>query len=751
MSIYKHGQLIITLKSDLCAGSGYSYAGVVDRDTCYDEYGIPYIPGRRIKGCMREAAESILQFDDNDIVRLFGSKGSKEGSGLRIDNAYIENYDQIKDYLAGHSVCTAQEILDRYTRVTGQTRLYDGVADPGSLRYTRSVNHYDPMEQDKNNPKELVFVAEFVCDDDEKTWKMIENVAKATRHIGLKRNRGLGNVWIEVKEAVDPQKPSDSDIHSEIDPYIECSDTKDGRVIISYAVRNVQPLMISRNMEDESADYIPGQQVIGLLAGRYLKDSEKKAEDDAFKDLFLNGKSIFSNLYPCDGYNIYYPAPDYLNRLKKSKKIVYNIGADLPAKNDISDAENFWYEEGNQPKKLKGKYVAWIDANTVAVFEVKKDIIYHHSHKNTHETENGKEEGILYSMEVIRRGQMFAGTITVPKEHVALIKSLLLDGELSFGKSRTAQYGKCQLVNLEEIKNRITKAEANNPVGENEAEHTESLFAAGRDVVVTFLSDVLINGKDGNPTVFCEDVRSAVAGELKIENISSDKYISSVQVTTATGYMGTWNLRRPAIPAIKAGSFLTFHLEKELSDAKNCIGERTLEGYGQIRIDYADGCRFDGIKEIDPTVIIDSDIDEDIGSKANKLIVPIIYDRWLERKINDAITGKNKVNVTNTAAGRFALMLRESVAEAGDGHEKEAFVEFTKRINSIKSESTKNEGKRLLKRIDDTAFLSMHDEAAESLEKDLTQLGKKISRDELMRRWPQYIMAILTDRKYKGR
>ena len=52
----KKAKIKITLKSDLCAGSGYSYAGIIDSDICYSKNGIPYIPARRIKGCLREAA-----------------------------------------------------------------------------------------------------------------------------------------------------------------------------------------------------------------------------------------------------------------------------------------------------------------------------------------------------------------------------------------------------------------------------------------------------------------------------------------------------------------------------------------------------------------------------------------------------------------------------------------------------------------------------------------------------------------------
>ena len=86
----------ITLQSDLCVGSGYSYAGVIDSDVTSDRYGIPYIPARRLKGCMREAAEMISAVLQPDAIsNLFGKRGQKMPGKLYIENARIKNYASI--------------------------------------------------------------------------------------------------------------------------------------------------------------------------------------------------------------------------------------------------------------------------------------------------------------------------------------------------------------------------------------------------------------------------------------------------------------------------------------------------------------------------------------------------------------------------------------------------------------------------------------------------------------------------------
>ena len=46
----------IELLSDMCVSDGGIYNSAIDTDICYDEYGFPYIPAKRLKGCLRECA-----------------------------------------------------------------------------------------------------------------------------------------------------------------------------------------------------------------------------------------------------------------------------------------------------------------------------------------------------------------------------------------------------------------------------------------------------------------------------------------------------------------------------------------------------------------------------------------------------------------------------------------------------------------------------------------------------------------------
>ena len=77
-------KLRITLRSDLCAGSGESFGNSVDTDICISDAGLPYIPARRLKGCLRAEAVQLKKYGsklatDENIQRLFGGKNGFEG------------------------------------------------------------------------------------------------------------------------------------------------------------------------------------------------------------------------------------------------------------------------------------------------------------------------------------------------------------------------------------------------------------------------------------------------------------------------------------------------------------------------------------------------------------------------------------------------------------------------------------------------------------------------------------------------
>lgn len=88
----------IELKTDLCASNGMSAGNSLDNDLCFDSFGLPVIPGRRLRGILRQGAQFLQEnriLSAEDVAAMFGSNLGAEGS-ITIGNAELENAQGIK-------------------------------------------------------------------------------------------------------------------------------------------------------------------------------------------------------------------------------------------------------------------------------------------------------------------------------------------------------------------------------------------------------------------------------------------------------------------------------------------------------------------------------------------------------------------------------------------------------------------------------------------------------------------------------
>ena len=571
------GKIKVELRSDLCAGSGYSYAGVIDSDVSYDEYGIPFIPARRLKGCLREAAKIVCP---DAVDALFGKTGDNGTKSILLENGRIEEYELIAEELEGVrgtkqeevSYLTPQNILTMYTGIRAQTKLCADtkVAERNSLRYTRVVGQYDPLK----SKTALCFFATVEFEDIYK--EHLERIAKATRNMGMNRNRGLGSVrcsLIGVQEAKTCGNiPADEE-------------NGDERVCLAYVLRNQAPMVLSSDNAEVSDSYISGKSILGNLAGAYLREEGKSAEEKEFRELFLDGTTLFTNanltVPPKEDRNSaaqwpdYTPAPLYLNRLKKTKALI-NCLMDHKDTPPERKAE-YDTEKGNLPKKLKTHYVHEQEPNVFDIVEPEREILYH----------NSKRE-LLYSQEALKEGQYFKGKIYTKRKYALLLKELLANTHLSFGKSKTAQYGTCVL--------------AAESTGEN-VKGEDFSGEGGERIAVVMDSDAIFLDEVGRYTVEFEKVKELIGKHFSIPYDKKDVDEKSIlQTKEVTGYNTTWNLRRPGVPAVKAGSVLVFTIPSGQSwswqqEADQLfVGERNLEGYGQVRMQPKVRMRFRRIR-----------------------------------------------------------------------------------------------------------------------------------------------------------
>lgn len=182
----------ITLHSDLCAGNGESRGNAVDTDIVLTAAGLPRIPARRLKGCLRAAAGELAALGDEAAAytaELFGDKVGRQGC-LWVGDAALPQEAAFTAWLKQNPAWADHSRVEQlYTDVRGQTRLKDGVADDGSLRFTRVLGQYDPLDK----TKALVFEAPVRLENaSPEAVRLLEHCCAATRHMGTHRNRGPG-------------------------------------------------------------------------------------------------------------------------------------------------------------------------------------------------------------------------------------------------------------------------------------------------------------------------------------------------------------------------------------------------------------------------------------------------------------------------------------------------------------------------------------------------------------------------------
>lgn len=173
--------------SDWHCGSGLSAGADVDALVIKDKNNLPFVPGKTMKGLIREAVESIVAFrgenkKEESIKAAFGCFDDKDNSckgAMFFTNAELEEkeanaivYNKLQDFL--------------YHSIASTAIKEDGVAKDHSLRKMQVVVPCKLEGKIKDVPSDMV--------DD------IIDGLKFIKRIGVNRNRGLGRCKITVKE-----------------------------------------------------------------------------------------------------------------------------------------------------------------------------------------------------------------------------------------------------------------------------------------------------------------------------------------------------------------------------------------------------------------------------------------------------------------------------------------------------------------------------------------------------------------------
>ena len=206
--------LKLTFESSCLVGSGEGFGALIDSDIVFDDYGIPYIPAKRIKGCLRDSAIEVCDmltlsgFKLFDLSRentesrykivsyLFGNPGKEYPAPSYFSNLYIEDYFDIVSWLKylmqqHKEIISKESVINHFTEIRQQTSIDEntGTAKEHSLRTIRvakkGITFTGTIELEE-------FLPEYV--------DLLSLSCLNLRRIGTKRNRGFGKVKCRLYE-----------------------------------------------------------------------------------------------------------------------------------------------------------------------------------------------------------------------------------------------------------------------------------------------------------------------------------------------------------------------------------------------------------------------------------------------------------------------------------------------------------------------------------------------------------------------
>lgn len=186
----------ISFHSDWHTGSGLSSGSDVDALVIKDQDNLPYVPGKTIKGLLKNAALDLFELRSekpaesdfiNEVFGFFDGKEKHESKTHTKADAFFTNAylsDELREKTRNY------KLQQHFYRDLASTAIdEDGIAKDGSLRrievtipctLTGEIYHVD-----------------------EKFENDISNCMRMVKQLGLNRNRGFGRCTIELLKKED--------------------------------------------------------------------------------------------------------------------------------------------------------------------------------------------------------------------------------------------------------------------------------------------------------------------------------------------------------------------------------------------------------------------------------------------------------------------------------------------------------------------------------------------------------------------
>ncbi len=596
-------EISIRLLSDLCCYSGEVYNTTVDTDVVYDDYGLPYIPAKRLKGCIREAALELYEMGLMPHYNaIFGKEGS-DASAFTISNARVENYDakvkELKQFEKTDFV-NQQNVLSLYTYLRTQTAVdtNTGTAIENSLRTLRVLK------------KGLIFNANVDLENSE-YFEEFKNAVSMVKHMGVSRTRGLGLVELKVENSL--STPIDHVLFKE-------NELKDENKI-SYTIHLNSPLICksAQGNQAKTEDYIAGSKVLGLIARSMGSGAYQKIMNDI----------VVSNAYVSLNGNRSLPGRNSLQKIKNQSYV--------DGKMDIVDM--MYFKNDNDKEQRTPANIDYMTEKN-EVLSVEEQISYHHQRPSDKSIGRAtSREGQFYQLASICESQTFKGWIYANRETAKQIMNAVSKlGQVRMGYGRNSEFGQIDFT-LDSVKDATSK---------------DTLI---HDADLLLASDVILYNDNGMLVADVNVLKDYLNAYFGVDDIEIDTPF--ISYNTIGGFNVTWKRKKQIFSALAKASCMKIHSDTGFKASYNhsyFVGERISEGFGEIVLEKT--------KENDRVCVYKPFEEErSLNKDANLDIMNELLEKELEKRMDARVrdvVSKNSMSSDqlNPALSKMRLLFR---------------------------------------------------------------------------------------------
>ncbi len=593
----------IELLSDLCCYSGEVYNTTVDTDVVYDDYGLPYIPAKRLKGCIREAALELYEMGLMPHYNaIFGKEGS-DASAFTISNARLENYDakviELKQFEKTDFV-NQQNVLSLFTYLRTQTAVdtNTGTAIENSLRTLRVLKmglifHADVDLKNKD------YVEEF------------KNAVSMVKHMGVSRTRGLGLVELKVENS----------LSTSVDHVLFKENELKDENKISYTIHLHSPLICksAQGNQAKTEDYIAGSKVLGLVARSMGNDAYQKVMNDI----------VVSNAYVSLNDNRSLPGRNSLQKIKNQSYV--------DGKMEIVDM--MYFKNDNDKEQRTPANIDYMTEKN-EVLSVEKQISYHHQRPSDKSIGRAtSREGQFYQLASICESQTFKGWIYANRETAKqIMNSVSKLGHVRLGYGRNSEFGQIDFT-LDSVKDATSK----------------DILIHDADLLLA--SDMILYNDNGMLVADVNVLKDYLNAYFGVDDIEIDTPF--VSYNTIGGFNVTWQRKKQIFSALAKASCMKIHSATGFKASYNhsyFIGERVSEGFGEIVLEKT--------KEND-RVCVYKPVEEEksLNKDANLDVMNELLEKELEKRMDERVrdvVAKNSMSSDqlNPALSKMRLLFR---------------------------------------------------------------------------------------------